>query len=211
MALSFDKKVAYYRKWSALILAMILPAAGYIIWDIYFTSQGIWSFNVDYILGFHLFNLPIEEVLFFFVVPFCCVFIYECIKQYFPKMQDQSIYAKLTWVMAIVLLVFALLNFSRRYTFYTFSLNAILLFALPLIKRKWQHIHIRRMFVSYAIILIPFLLVNGLLTAIPVVLYNDVENLGTRIYTIPVEDIFYGMLLIFADILCYEFIVHRKS
>ena len=190
---------------------MIFPALGYIIWDIYFTAEGIWSFNADYITGYHLINLPIEEVMFFFAVPFCCVFIYECIKQYFPKMEDQAIYTKLAWVLAIILIVFAILNFSRRYSFYTFSLNAVFLIALLLIKRKNSFVHIRRIFVSYAIILIPFLVVNGFLTAIPVVLYNDVENLGIRIYTIPVEDIFYSMLLIFANILCYEMILHRKS
>ena len=51
-----------------------------------------------------------------------------------------------------------------------------------------------RFFVSYMIVLIPFLIVNGLLTALPVVEYNNTENLGIRIFTIPVEDTMYGML-----------------
>ena len=58
--------------------------------------------------------------------------------------------------------------------------------------------------VSYAICLIPFLIVNGFLTAIPVVQYNDAENLGIRIYTIPFEDAFYGMLLVLMNIVIYE-------
>ena len=52
--------------------------------------------------------------------------------------------------------------------------------------------------------IIPFLIVNGFLTAIPVVLYNDAENLGVRIYSIPFEDTFYGMLLVLMNIVLYE-------
>ena len=79
LALSFDKRVAFYKKWKQLFTAMLFPAFLYIIWDIYFTANGVWSFNENYVCGIKLFNLPIEEVLFFFVVPYCCVFIYECI------------------------------------------------------------------------------------------------------------------------------------
>jgi len=58
--------------------------------------------------------------------------------------------------------------------------------------------------IAYGIMLIPFLIVNGFLTSIPVVLYNNAENLGIRIYTIPFEDMFYGMLLILMTIVVYE-------
>jgi lycopene cyclase domain-containing protein len=71
-------------------------------------------------------------------------------------------------------------------------------------KKRFQSFNTNAFLVSYLIILIPFLIINGLLTAIPVVLYNDHENLATRIYTIPVEDVFYGMLLIMMNVVGYE-------
>src|ERR1700743_1441418 len=105
LALSFDKKVAFYKNWKHLFPAILLPALFYIIWDIYFTSIDVWSFNKNYITGIRFFNLPIEEVFFFFVVPYCCVFIYECIRYYFPHLQNRKIADTILKVIAIILLI----------------------------------------------------------------------------------------------------------
>src|SRR6476660_6506903 len=43
--LSFDKKVAFYKKWKYVLPATILPALFYILWDIYFTDKGVWHFS----------------------------------------------------------------------------------------------------------------------------------------------------------------------
>jgi lycopene cyclase domain-containing protein len=56
--------------------------------------------------------------------------------------------------------------------------------------------------------LIPFFIVNGILTGSglkqPVVWYNNAENIGIRLFTIPVEDIAYGLELILANIFFFE-------
>ena len=211
LALSFDKKVAFYKKWKHLFSAMILPAVFYIIWDMVFTKQGVWSFNENYITGIKLYNLPIEEVLFFFVVPYCCVFIYACVRSYFPKIQRTSSGNGILNFIGIVLLVIALFYHDKAYTFFTFFFNGIFIFILSSSKRYFQSFNANAFLVSYLIILIPFLIINGLLTAIPVVLYNDNENLATRIYTIPVEDVFYGMLLIMMNVVGYEFSIEKSQ
>jgi len=189
---------------------MILPALFYIGWDMYFTSEGVWHFNPDYITGVYLYNLPMEEVLFFFIVPYCCVFIYACIRAYFPQWSNAVIGEKIFLLIAILLLVVGMLFYNRAYTSWTFLLNAFFMFLIYFTRRKWKAFDITAFLISYLIILIPFLLVNGFLTAIPVVLYNDAENLGIRIYTIPLEDVFYGMLLIMMNIGLYERVQWKK-
>lgn len=204
LALSFDKKVAFYKKWKFLFPSMILPAIFYIVWDMIFTKNGVWSFNINYITGLKLYNLPIEEVMFFFVVPYCCVFIYECIRCYFPNITTAAFSIRLLWTLAFFLLVVGTFNHERAYTFYTFIFAAIFLSFILFMKRNDWVFHTTAFLLAYAIILIPFLIVNGLLTSIPVVLYNDHENLAIRLHTIPVEDIFYGMLLVLMNVVGYE-------
>ena len=83
LALSFDKKVAFYKKWEAVLVAMILVGIPFLIHDYFFTEHGIWGFEPEYLSGIYIVNLPLEEVLFFLVVPYACVFCHECIKCYF--------------------------------------------------------------------------------------------------------------------------------
>jgi len=205
LALSFDKKVAFYKKWKPLLLSMLPAAFFYIVWDMWFTAKGVWSFNEDYITGIKLYNLPIEEVMFFFIVPYCCVFIYECVRIYFPRLKTNSNSRIIFFIIGLLLLITGFFQHNKAYTFYTFLFNAIFISCIFFFKHSFRRFNITAFLVVYLIILIPFLVVNGLLTAIPVVLYNDHENLAFRIYTIPFEDIFYGMLLIMMNVVCFEY------
>lgn len=204
LLLSFDKKVAYYRRWKFLIPAMCIIATIFIIWDVIFTRIGIWGFNEDYLSGREVINLPVEEWLFFLTVPFSSVFIYDCIKYYFPNWKTSDTGNMVSVFLGIFLVVFALLNLGKHYTYITFfSLGLILIL---LVIRKVSYLG--RFLFSYLIILVPFFVVNGILTGTgisePVVWYNDNYNLDLRIGTVPVEDIFYGMLLILGNVSFYE-------
>jgi len=64
-------------------------------------------------------------------------------------------------------------------------------------------------YLSYIFILPFFFLSNGILTGSflvePIVWYNDAENLGIRLFNIPIEDSIYGLLLIFLNIDLFEY------
>ena len=209
LGLSFDKKVAFYKKWKYLFPAMLLPAVFYILWDIWFTHLGVWSFNPAYITNIKLINLPIEEVLFFFLVPYCCTFIYECLLCYFPNIPNGNTSDRILMGLGLLSFIAGLFLYNKYYSGYTFTLLGLFIGALFLFRSYIGSFKTGHFLVAYAVILIPFLVVNGFLTAIPVVLYNDAENLGIRIYTIPFEDTFYGMLLVLMNIAIYEKLRNR--
>ena len=203
LTLSFDNKVGFYKKWKQLCLGMILPAVFFIIWDIIFTKKNVWSFNSDFILGYKLSVLPLEEILFFFVVPYCCIFIYECIKCYFPALQNERVSKIIFCALGAALLFASFFWHDRAYTFWTFIFTAILIFCVCGIK-SIATVNITVFLISYLIILLPFLAVNGILTSLPVIIYNNSQNLGIRVLSIPFEDVFYGMLLFLMNAVIYE-------
>ena len=76
LALSFDKKVAFYKNWKQFALAMLTTTTIYIVWDIWFTKINVWLFNPQFLYGKWFANLPLEEYIFFIIIPYACLFIY---------------------------------------------------------------------------------------------------------------------------------------
>jgi len=199
--LSFDKKVAFYTKWKYLIPSTIITGAVFIIWDIWFTKIGVWGFNPSFLTGIYFANLPLEEWLFFITIPYSCVFIYECLKCWFSLRMSNKTASYISYISASILITSAIFFREKAYTSITFSLLAFFLILQELLFKSYI---LKNFIPAYAISVVPFLLVNGVLTANPVVIYNDAENLGFRLYTIPFEDIWYGMLLVLMNITFIE-------
>lgn len=204
-AFSFEKKLQFYKNWKALFPALLIPALFFLIWDGIFTAQGVWGFNNRYISGVKLFNLPIEEILFFICIPYACVFTYEVLN-HFVKQDVLGKYARHgATILAYVLVAVAFKYQDQAYTFWTSMLTFLFLIAhLVLLKKEYWS----RLVFTYLVILIPFFITNGILTGTgldqPVVWYNNQENLGIRMLTIPIEDTIYGFLLIGLNITVYE-------
>jgi lycopene cyclase domain-containing protein len=204
LAFSFDKKVHFYTCWWRLFPAMLVGAASFLIWDEWFTQMQVWHFNPKYITGIYLGHLPLEEWMFFFFIPYACMFIYENLRVYFLK-YIQRIPVIIFQVIGGLLIAFfislAVLYRHHIYTFITFTGCAIML-SLFLLIFRFRYFPL--FFCMWIVHLIPLFLVNGVLTALPVVIYNDAENMGVRIGTVPFEDSFYSMLLLLINITVYE-------
>ncbi len=206
--LSFDKKVAFYKTWKYLFPAILINGVFFILWDILFTAKGVWGFNPDYILGIYIFNLPLEEVLFFLCVPYSCVFIYEVFNAYVKRDVLGGCGQRISVLLSVILLALCIIYYDRLYTLVNAGLCLILLvFATFVIKFK----NLGRFYLAYLVSLIPFLICNGILTKLPVVIYNDNENMALRIYTIPVEDVFYCLSLLLIPILLMDYFKSRKE
>jgi lycopene cyclase domain-containing protein len=209
IALSFDKKVAFYKTFKLFLLSAGITSLLYILWDIIFTINNIWEFNDSYILKYKFVHLPIEEYLFFIVVPYASLFVYECIKIYFPNLK---IGGTLPWKIIVVFsIVIIITNASKLYTVVTFGLlGLILIIAIAKKYTLFQSIS-NHLFAAWVVCLLPMSYVNGVLTGKPILIYNDAENCKMRIGTIPLEDFFYHLLYMVIMIFIYEYIKSTKT
>jgi len=209
---SFGPKIQFYKKWKYLLPSMLLTMLVFIPWDILKTHHGVWGFNSNYISGLYLINLPLEEWLFFISVPYACIFTYEVVILLVKKDIFHKFHKGISIFLIFFLLLVAMLFHDRIYTMVTFIALAFMLVIHQFVIRSK---YLSYFYLTYLICLLPFLLVNGILTGsfIPeeIVWYNDSENLGIRLFTIPVEDVFYGMLLILINLTFYNFLKNRKK
>lgn len=203
LAFSFVKPFCFFRKFRAAFGAIFLVATFFVIWDIYFTKLGIWSFNENYLTGIYLVNLPIEEVLFFICIPFACLFTFYCVTLYLKFNPFNDIKLTLIKLISILIAVIGVLNIKYDYTASSLILMAVFLFWTAY--SKWKHLP--TFLFTYLIILFPFLVSNGILTGSfidePIVKYNNNENLGIRVLTIPIEDLFYSGILQISNIFLF--------
>lgn len=200
--LSFDKKVRFCRIWKSLFPSVLIVGAVYITADIIFARYGIWGFNPEYHSNIILLGLPLEEWLFFILIPYACIFIHYVFISYYPDVMLSDRFAKYLSAFLIIILVLVLLiHPDKTYTFFNFSL-LILALVLALLDKSSL---LNRYFLSFLIMLVPFFIVNGILTGTfikgEVVWYNSNEIIGLRLLTVPVEDIGYAFSLILLNLL----------
>ncbi len=200
----------FIEQWKAVWLSLSITAAIFIVWDIIFTRIGVWGFNPAYYLPILILSLPIEEWLFFLLIPYASLFIHYSMNYFFPKLLLNEKFTKgLTISLITTLTLVVIFNYDKAYTGVNYSLLiAILTIGL------FKHLStLRRFYISFVLILIPFFLVNGVLTGSfiedQVVWYNNEENLGIRLFTIPIEDIGYAFNLMFINLILIAFF--RKS
>ena len=201
---SFHPKISFQKTWKALFPAVICIAVPFLVLDSIFTSHGVWNFNPRYITGIYLFNLPVEEILFFICIPYACIFTYYCLNKFYDLSWNPKAENIFCILFSALLLITGFLFRQKIYTSSTFISTAL----LSLYLKFGMHVKWFGKAVSvFGILILPFFLVNGILTgtdlSAPVVRYNPGYNLGIRLLTIPVEDFIYGFELFLFNLFLY--------
>ncbi|RLZ10761.1 lycopene cyclase domain-containing protein [Faecalibacter macacae] len=209
---SFDKRIQFNRHFLTFIKSSTIVAIPFILWDVLFTKIGVWWFNDTYLIGFRLLGLPIEEWLFFYCIPFSCVFTYFCLTKFFNLTWANGFNNIIAFVTVIICAVIGLLNYDKIYTFVTAIVTILTVLYIHLIvKEKW----IGQASFVFFVLMLGFFPVNGILTGTglenPIVNYNSKEFLNIRLGTIPIEDAVYGYAQFLLNIYFFKLFRNHKS
>lgn len=63
-----------------LLLTVLLAGTPFLMWDLWATEVGHWSFDADQTLPWRVAGLPLEEVAFFVVIPLVAVLTFEAVR-----------------------------------------------------------------------------------------------------------------------------------
>jgi len=75
-------RVGVLRQWRRLALTLGPVAAGFLAWDVAAVAAGHWWFDEEQVVGVWLpGGLPLEEVLFFLVIPLCAILGFEAVRR----------------------------------------------------------------------------------------------------------------------------------
>lgn len=200
--LSLTTDVQPHRRIKRLVAGSLLVSLPFILWDIWAVRAGHWSFNERYVVGPYLFGVPVEELLFFFTVPFACMYVWGVVRKHDKSPQKMSLTTMRGVFVAVTLLaaLLLLLYWGNGYT-----RSALIAFFITLLLLVWRRdiVSLRQFWVFQACILGLFLVANTVLTALPIITYGADSFIGFRIGTIPVEDFFFNFALLNAWLIAY--------
>jgi lycopene cyclase domain-containing protein len=73
--------VRVYRQWRRLVLTLLPVLLVFLTWDVLAIRAGHWRYDPSQLLGVFFGGLPLEELLFFLVIPTCSVLALEAVRR----------------------------------------------------------------------------------------------------------------------------------
>ena len=81
LPLEYAFRARVYRRPRRWLLSLLPVVAVFGAWDVYAVSRGHWTYDPAQTLGVMAGNLPLEEALFFVVIPTCALLTYEAVRR----------------------------------------------------------------------------------------------------------------------------------
>jgi len=198
----FRKKLRY------AVPAILISGFLFLLWDIRFTEAGVWSYDADFTLGIFYKGLPLEQWLFYLIIPCSGLVIYEVIKARFSALDWNNAFTAIGLLMVVGLAIAAYIYCVQVYTFYCSLLTAVYL-GYTIFRMQFKS-HLTHFFLSYLVVLVPYFLLSGILSWNLAIEYHQEQVLNVRFWMMPVENLVFLFLLMLMNTTVYEYLSERR-
>lgn len=79
-----------YARWRLMLLALLPTVLIFSVWDVIGIIRLHWTYNLDFITGIHLWVMPLEELVFFLVIPICGLLTYEAVGTVLRRLRERN-------------------------------------------------------------------------------------------------------------------------
>ncbi len=208
LIITVTKDKSILKNWILTLPGMIFTSIILAMMDNRFLENGIISINDAYILGVTVWNIPIEQWLYYFLLSISSVFIFKTVKLNIDN-KKPNIYLSISLILLLVAGIMTYVFRAHIYFFFILFLLTIY-WAYIIFRNKFKH-SLKAFFISFLVLLLPFLIFQGILTALPVVTYYNAHIIGYNIFSIPIESIFLLFLVLLINNTFYLYLKALKQ
>lgn len=204
VSLAMPRFRSFWHLWKPLLMTYAFVSVPWIAIDALSHARGWWDYDPAYVSGVEFVGLPIEEIVFFFTVPFACLFLWWALQKHWgraaiPQRTRQLLIAGAVAIGGYFLMIGILDGKERTLFDAVLYLGVVAVIALSRLSReavfwRWS-----------AIVFVLFLMFNSILTALPIVVYDESFMTGWRIGTIPIEDTLYNFVFLWLSVTMFEY------
>lgn len=202
-------RVNFRQFWNPLFKAIFIQFIVMVVWDHFFVILDVWVYSKEYRIGKEFWELPIENYFYYILIPYFYFFIYECLNKYVKDyLRRSALYISLMLIIFLLLILW--FNYEKLYTATAAVLAIYILINHILVFRSHQR-YLGRLYVTYLVTLIPFMILNGMLISLPMIHYNFQTITLYFIRGIPFENFIHHFIMLMIVITIYENIKKKKG
>lgn len=179
--------------WKRLLYVYGFVSVPFVLIDSISHARGWWDYNPQHVGSASFLGLPIEECLFFFVIPFACLYLYSAmakLRVLDTVVTRQWLYIALGLSVLFAVLIAVLQPLERT------IVDAVLLALVVGVFILFRPRITRAFLVWIGAVLILFFVTNSILTGLPIVTYDHAFGSAMRVGSIPIEDFWYNFSLL---------------
>ena len=189
--LALDKKASPIKSWKSMIPAVLASGLFFSVVALIFNQFKVSVYDSEHTIGAHILQLPIEEILFHFILAFAGLNVYVVLNARFPKNNLEKFSLSFSNLLLGVLFAMLFFTYTKLYSVVTFSVLFVLLFYVEYVnKLRFMY----RFYRIYVALLIPFYVLFMLIGGV----------------SVPFEWFFYLMSILLLSVYLFE-VVKSKS